>query len=312
MSNRQFLLLLVPFILLVVIGFLIYPNHPPEEGIDSDPLPRSTVILAMMGNKPGLVEEELGRLTDFLNKFLVEQEITVRPYVAYDRSEIRDVLADGEIDFYLGSPFPVYSLVSEGLLQGVARQWRDEVAEYNSLFVVSRESEIRAIEDLSGKHIAFEDPGSSSSYFLPATELYLSGFKLIQEDASPDEGDMPYVFYSFSNWDQHSINWVLEGRVDVAAVNSIFYNTLEAAQKSQVRVIHESPKIPRHILAARTGLDPRIEDVIVDILLDMETSQEGRNILKTFYETRRFDLIPYEQDLKEAMFRKLDLLPWEH
>jgi hypothetical protein len=45
-------------------------------------------------------------------------------------------------------------------------------------------------------------------------------------------------------------------------------------------------------------------------VLGMDQSPAGRKVLEAFHNTRRFDLIPYREELQREMLATLDLVPW--
>jgi phosphonate transport system substrate-binding protein len=310
MTHRQFLLILVPFISLIIIGIILYPDRR-KAALGSEPVQLGqSVTVAMVSNNADQAKQELEPFVGFINQFLENQEIRLNPFVAESGSAIKRAILNGEVDFYLDSPFAVYSAVKTGNMKAVARQWRDGVAEYHSVILSRPDAPLRGIHELSHLHIAFEDSGSSSSYYLPVIALRQAGYSLLDSD-SKEEPDEPHLHYHFSGWDKTSFEWLLEGKVDLAAVSSIFYRDLPDMLKESVQVVHESPKIPRHLLAVRSNLDPEIEDTVLAILMDMETSSDGRAVLQKFYNTRRFDFIPYETELQTQLLDQLETLPWE-
>lgn len=311
MTNRQFLLILVPFFLLIITGLLLYPGKREKRVADRSNGAGQTITFAMVGYEPQRIRAELEPFVGFINQFLAEQDIRLNPFVAESRDAIRRAIQNGEVDFYLDSPFSIYSAVETGAMKPVARQWRDGVAEYNSIILARKDSAIRDFDELQKLLIAFEDEGSSSSYFLPASMLRKAGYQLVEDGTTSSASGETFMRYQFSGWDNTSLDWLLSKKVDLAAVSSIFYNDLSNEIKESVRIVRESPKIPRHLMAVRSTIDAEIEDTVIGILMDLETSSEGRAVLREFYNTRRFDPIPYESELRQRILQKLGIIAWE-
>lgn len=311
MSSRQLIFLLLPFLLLVVIGFFLYPGrHPSPLAVPSDPLPRS-VTFAVVGNDPNLTYEKLAPFVDFLNQFLEDTDLHIRPTIAESNSDLKRALANNEIDFYLDSPFAIYEAVRRGEMRAIARQWRNGQPEYKSLILAKWASPRRSLRDLHMATIAFEDRGSSSAYFLPAAILVQAGYNLVFDEADPETVDGPVVYGRFSGWDKTSVEWLLDEKVDLAAISSVDFAEMDPLLKARVQVVHESENIPRHLLAVRTDLPEDVEDRLLSVLLDLETSPDGRQVLEAFYNTRRFDLIPYENELRQRMVDQITVFPWD-
>ena len=56
---------------------------------------------------------------------------------------------------------------------------RSGMREYESVFFTRRDSGIKDLADLRGKRIAFQNPASTSAYFLPASEMLSAGLPLV-------------------------------------------------------------------------------------------------------------------------------------
>jgi ABC-type phosphate/phosphonate transport system substrate-binding protein len=87
--------------------------------------------------------------------------------VAPTPGQMMKLLEEKRVDFYMESPYPTYVINRLGAARLLLRRWKGSIAEYRSLLFTDKESGIARLEDLRGKIIAFEDPGSTSGYFLP-------------------------------------------------------------------------------------------------------------------------------------------------
>src|SRR5690606_23894116 len=74
---------------------------------------------------------------------------------------------------------------------------RDGVSSYRTLFFVRADSPVRELADLRGRSIAFQNPLSTSSYYVPATELLDAGLRLevlLSPMDRPAPDSVGYVF----------------------------------------------------------------------------------------------------------------------
>jgi len=80
-------------------------------------------------------------------------------------------LWQGKIDLVITTPFPsaVYNMRA-GMTPLVMAKRKGSFL-YRSFIFVRRDSGIKSLGDLVGRVIAFEDPGSTSAYFLPLAEM---------------------------------------------------------------------------------------------------------------------------------------------
>lgn len=113
--------------------------------------------------------------------------------------QMAKLLEEKKIDFYMESPYPTYLINRLGAAVLLVRRWKSGMAEYRSLIFSKKDNAISRLEDLRGKMIAFEDPGSTSGYFLPKVLLLKKGFKLTEKprpDANVGPKEIGYVFAS--------------------------------------------------------------------------------------------------------------------
>jgi phosphonate transport system substrate-binding protein len=134
---------------------------------------------------------------------------------------------------------------------------------------VRNDSPIQSLTELTGKVIAFEDPGSTSSFMLPRTLLLEAGLTL-KESRRPVEGK---VAYYFSNDDDNTIAQVRAGRVDAGGIKK---TALE--NHSDFRILQpESIYLPRHVVMVRKGIP---YDRLKAVLLNMKKDVDGQKILQ--------------------------------
>jgi phosphonate transport system substrate-binding protein len=148
------------------------------------------------------------------------------------------------------------------------------------------------LEDLQGKIIAFEDPESTSGYFLPRLLLSKKGFKLVRMDRveSPvPRGELGYVIASTQD---KLVDWVLNERVAAGAFSNDDYAGLPDGKKTDVTVLAETASLPRHLVSIRKDLPPTVVNSLKNILLSMYEDPEGRRILQQTDGTTKFDALP--------------------
>ena len=176
------------------------------------------------------------------------------------------------------------------------------MAEYHAVIFTKKNSETRRLEDLRGKIIAFEDPGSTSGHFLPKFFLSRRGFKLsektrIEPNVSP--GEVGYIFvYS----QDKIVDLVLIKSVAAGAFSNDDYATLDERKKSDITILAETDRLPRHLLSIRRDLAPVLVDRLEKLLLSMHQDPEGRLILQRTDGTTKFDALPGGES---AMRRRL-------
>jgi phosphonate transport system substrate-binding protein len=221
-----------------------------------------------------------------------------RVVVTSTPAALADLLKHKKADFYMDSPYPTYIINTvHGAGKLLLRRWKRGMSEYDSLIFTSRNSETKRLADLQGRIIAFEDPASTSGYFLPKLFLSRMGFKLTekkQTGAAVSPGDIAYVFaYSQAKL----VDLVLTNQAAAGAFSNDDYSALEEKRKSDITVLAETEKLPRHLLSVRASMPPGLAKRIEQILLRMHEDAEGRPILERTSETTKFDELPGGEEL---------------
>jgi phosphonate transport system substrate-binding protein len=209
---------------------------------------------------------------------------SIRQMVAFIR--------EGKVDVYIDSPFPalVVSHLSGSRL--LLRRWKKGMSDYSTVIFTRQENEINRLEDLKGKMIAFEEPFSSSGYFLPKRALVQAGLTVVPKGEVADPVGPEEVGYVFSNTDESTMVWVLRGKVAAGAMDHQSFLERAKASLPRVKIVHETVALPRQLVSYRADLSPSLVTRIKGILLEMDQREEGRRALHAFERTTKFDDIP--------------------
>lgn len=225
-------------------------------------------------------------------KFSLASAIEGRVVLAPTVLQLANLLEGKKVDFYMESPYPTYLINGKGSGRLLLRRWKGGMAEYRSILFVARGSETARIEDLRGKMIAFEDPGSTSAYFLPKVFLLRKGFKLAEKpgfDAKVAPTEIGYIFcYSAGK----IIDLVLSNKVAAGALSNDDYERLGEKERADLTIIAETDMFPRHLVSVRKDLHPPVVTRLKNILLSMHEDDEGRKILQRTDNTTKFDILP--------------------
>ncbi|HEY7319244.1 MAG TPA: phosphate/phosphite/phosphonate ABC transporter substrate-binding protein [Candidatus Binatia bacterium] len=206
--------------------------------------------------------------------------------------QMAKLLEEKKVDFYMESPYPTYLINKQGAAMLLVRRWKNGMAEYRSLVFSKKSSATSQLGQLRGKMIAFEDPGSTSGYFLPKVLLLKKGFKLT-EKANPVAKVGPNeIGYVFASTDANVVNLVLSGKVAAGAFSDDDYSALEGTKKADILILAQSDRFPRHLVSVRKDLDPGVKNRLKEVLLAMSQEDEGRRIMEQTDNTTKFDLLP--------------------
>jgi phosphonate transport system substrate-binding protein len=227
-----------------------------------------------------------------------EGEVVVTPTL----SELAKLIAQGKIDFFMESPYPTYVVNHvHGVAKLVLRRWKGGKAEYRSLIATNKQGGTSRIQDLRGKLIAFEDPESTSGYFLPKFFLQRNGFKLVQVSSLSVNVPSTEVGYLFAKTQDVLVEWVLSKQVAAGAISDDDYAMLDEKRKANLNILAQTELLPRHLVSVRKNLAPEMIERLGRVLQSMHADEEGQTILRKI-DTTKFDLLPGGE---EVMRRRL-------
>ncbi len=229
--------------------------------------------------------------------------------VAKSMPEMASFLKEGKVDLYIDSPFPSVAVSRLSGSKFLLRRWKKGIGEYHSVIFTNKDSGISRLEDLKGKIIAFEEPFSSSGYFIPKVALMQEGLKLVPKKDTSDPLAPAEVGYVFSRGDENTMLWVLRGKVMAGAMDNQKYPNEARGNLNSLRIVYKSSSFPRHIVSYRADLPVNLVAKIKETLIKMDQSEEGKKLLQQF-EKSKFDEIPdrsIEPLLKAGKFIDVEL-----
>ena len=143
---------------------------------------------------------------------------------------------------------------------------------YYSMLIVPANSLAQTMADLRGKVFAFTDPMSHSGRVYPTYIVQQLGFTLTEFFGR--------AFFTYSH--DKAIQAVAEGIADGAAVDSLVLDYAlqrDPTLAERLKIIHRSPPFGIPPVVTPPNLSPRQKAELRQILLDMSTDPEGRQIL---------------------------------
>lgn len=273
------------------------PTTPatPTVNVRSSPASKKTLIIGETGSSPSATISSFQPLADYLAANLSANGYGAGMVkVAPDLATMGKWLKNREIDVFFDSPYPAMVLIDSAGAKPILRRWKGGVAEYYAVLFARKDARIESINDLKGKMLAFEDPGSTSGYMLPKALLVAAGLKMV-EKASPDAPVAPdevgYVFVNPDN-DDDMIQWVLSGKTPAGVVNSAVFDNFSGEGKSSLVTLAKTQSAARHLVLLRGDLEPDVVDAIKAIMLKMDSTADGQAVLKQFQKTAKFDEFP--------------------
>ena len=298
------LILMITTIGIAAVSCQAEDNETPHISLEDEAtlLPEQTIVLGDVSGDAAWTIEHFQPLANYLAENLSDFGINLgRVIVTKDLATMMEHLETGQVDIYFDSPFPALEVYENIGAQPLVRRWKGGVSEYYSLIVVRKDSGITDLQGLSGQVVAFDHPASTSGYLLPNAHLVIAGFETteIEDNAGPIPSEQ--IGYTFAFGEENQILWLLDGKVAGAGISNGDYEYLSQQQRDQLIILAQTTSVPRHIALASPSIDSALRDRIINLLLELDDTPEGKDILEMFEETSQFDELPLGtmQALKE-------------
>jgi phosphonate transport system substrate-binding protein len=214
--------------------------------------------------------------------------------IARDIPQMAEWLKQGRVDLYIGGPIAAEAASQLAGSHLLLRRWKMGIKQLKSVIFVRSDSEIKRLEDLLGKTIAFETSFSSVSYLLPKLILIHHGFRVVQKISFTGTVPPNEIGFVFSGDAENTSAWVARRLVDAGAMGWPRFQQFYAESPVKLRVIYTSFPVPKEVVSVRGDLNPLLIAALRNILLQMNETEEGRKVLRDFQHTSKFDDIPPE------------------
>ncbi len=285
-----------PLFFLVLIALYFFPPHNANaaERIPEGANARSLTLGVVSEINRSEIENHFSAFVRYLaGKLSPAPGAQASVIVAPTTFQLVKLLEQRQVDFYMDSPYPTYIINQvHRAAKLLVRRWKRGKAEYQSLVFTKKSSGIGQLQDLQGKFIAFEDPDSTSGYYLPKLYLQRKGFKLVNKTRYDPHGAPTDIGYIFAYSQAKLLDWVLTNEVAAGAFSDDDLGKLDSATRSKITILAQSERLPRHLLSVREDLSSALVERLEKILLSMHEDDQGRSILKKTDDTTKFDMLP--------------------
>ena len=241
-------------------------------------MPDKLVLGMVPSREADAIVDSLEPLAELLSERL---QVPVDTFVSTNYVGLVEAMGNERIDIGFFGPSALVQAVDRYGAQTILASVRRGSTTYKSQFNVLCDSGIESFEDLSGKSIAFVDPGSASGYQFPYT--FLKNEYGI--DANTD------METTFAGSHDAAVLAVYNGDVEVAtsfndartAIEGDFPDVMD-----RVCVLGYTGDIPNDGVVVRPGLDPDLAAQIQQALIDIAATEEGKALTETLFNVTEF------------------------
>jgi phosphonate ABC transporter permease subunit PhnE len=244
----------------------------------------------VLGFHPAENAQSLQQSADALARALSARiQLPVRAYVTLDYTSLVEAMRSGQVHFAWLTPAPL--ILAEQLFdaQVLLTQVRRGSPSYYAAIVVRDDSNIRTVDDLRGRTMAWVDPQSTSGFVIPR-------FLLAERGLDPQRMFRQQVF---AGGHDAAVLAVYNGQVDAAAVwaepptdgGGAWVRFLRNRPPPRLRPILYSPPVPSDAVGVHPRFlreHPTLVRSVRSALLAMGQSDEGRAVLRRLNSTDGF------------------------
>ena len=265
----------------------------------------SVLVLGRISDNPKQHYQQLKPLLDYVVPRMRDVGISEgRILMARDAQQMNSYLRRGLVDWVTETAGNATRLQQRAQAHPLLLTERGGVSRYRSLFFVRKDSDIHTLADLDGHTIAFERNASTSAYLVPAMTLLDAGLHPEIVLSPRDRPSRDSVGYVFAGTESNLSAWVHKRVVDAGVISNLDWDdpaTVPEAFKRDFRIIHETAEYPRAVELVRSGMEPRVETRLREVLLHAVDDPEGRAAMKQFFRTSRF--LPMDEASTQALQR---------
>jgi len=271
---------------------------------------KDTLVVGVISGDPKNRMPKLEALAKYLAARLGDLGIRHgRGIVASNNAAMIEMLRSGAVDLVSETVLSGTLLVRETGAEFLLREWKKGAAEYQTVFVTRRDSGIASLDDLGGRMLAFEDPGSTTGFLLPLALLRAHGFEL-EEVPLGTAAPPGRVGYAFAKGEINIAAWVVRGVADAGAMNDQDWDDLGRTPKplkDELVIFHRSEPILRSTIIASPTLGAPLKAAVKSLLLAMHKESEGQEVLEAYNKVAKYDEIAGEA--RRALERAQELYP---
>lgn len=264
---------------------------------------RHVLVLGRISDDPKTHYEQLKPLLDYVVPRMADVGIREgRILMARDAQQMASYLRRGRVDWITETAGTGMVLQQRAGARPLLLTERDGVSRYSSLFFARRDSGIHSLADLRGRKVAFQNPYSTSAYFVPAAQLLQAGLPLEILLSPMDHPSSRAVGYLFARTELNVATWVHKRLVDAGVMSNLDWNNpqrMPPAFRDDLVIIARTPAYPRALELVRSDLDPRVEARLREVLMQAADDPDAREPLLRFFQTTRF--LPIDATARQAL-----------
>lgn len=265
-----------------------------------------TLVLGQISDDPKSHYQRLKPLLDYVVPRMADVGIRDgRILMAKNDRQMASYLRSGRVDWVTETAASGILLRQRANAVPLLRTDRSGASSYSTMFFVRKDSKIKSLADLRGGSIAFQNPASTSAYYVPAYELLTRGLRLEIQISPMDRPNDDAVGYVFARTERNIATWVVKGLVDAGVMSNLDWEDparVPLNYRDELRTLYVSEQFPRALELVSAKMRPEVRERLKQVLLEAEDDPAAAKALEAFFGTTGFEPIDAQ------MRRELDYI----
>ncbi|GAA4866940.1 phosphate/phosphite/phosphonate ABC transporter substrate-binding protein [Luteimonas vadosa] len=276
---------------------------PVAHGSEED----HVLVLGRISDDPNAHYRQLKPLLDYVVPRMADVGIREgRILMARDRKQMDSYLRRGRVDWVTETAASGMQLQMGAGAEPLLVTERSGVSRYRTVFFARTDSGIASLEDLKGRSVAFQNPNSTSAYYMPALTLIERGLPMEILLSPRDRPVADSVGYLFARSELNISTWVHKRLVDAGAMSNLDWRSPQRVPdlyRRDMMVFHETPEYPRALEMVRGDLAPAIKARLREVLIAAADDPDASEAMLRFFKTTRFLPLKEEDERSLALVR---------
>lgn len=252
----------------------------------------NVLVIGRISDNPQAHYAQLKPLLDYVVPRMRDVGITEgRVLMARDAQQMASYLRRGRVDWVTETSGTAMQLEQQARALPLLITERNGVSRYHTVFFARRDSSIETLDDLRGRSVAFQNPSSTSAYFVPAVELLDRRMPLEILLSPMDRPAADSVGYLFARSELNIATWVDKRLVDAGTMSNLDWDDpsrVPPSYRPHLKIIHASEDYPRALEMVRGDLAPNVRERLREVLIGASSDPDAREALLLFFKTTRF------------------------
>lgn len=278
---------------LIVVGALAMALIGAAAQALAEPARHEVLVIAKVSLDPKKHYGYLKPMVDYVAERMKDLGIKEgRVLMAKDNAQMIQFIRQGRVDWVTEPPFSAVLFEEATGAEFLLDKWKKGVPVYHSVFLTRKGSGIRTMNDLVGKVIAFEDQGSTSSYFIPSYLLLKTGHKMVELSSVREKPPADAIGYVFAGQEINVAMWTYKGLVAAGALSNLDLeddDDVPLSIRQDLEIFHRSSNFLRAVEMVRPDLPDPFKKRLREILLSADKDPAAAQVLRAYEKTVKFE-----------------------